>query len=70
MRRKVAVEGSFLRKRGKAVSGAEGKSVFGCNVWEHAYYLRCQNCRADYLKAFLNAVNWAEVGRHYAAAKQ
>ena len=55
---------------GKAVAGCEGTPVLGVDVWEHAYYLKYQNKRADYLKAFWNVVNWAEVAKNYDAAKK
>ncbi len=48
--------------------GCQGTPILAIDVWEHAYYLKYQNRRPDYVNAFFNVINWDEVARRYASA--
>jgi superoxide dismutase, Fe-Mn family len=50
-------------------SGEEWVPILGIDVWEHAYYLKYKNLRADYIKSFFELVNWDIVAEKYAKAK-
>lgn len=64
---KLAIE-STPNQDNPLMSG--GKPVMGVDVWEHAYYLKYQNRRADYLEAWWNTLNWEQIAENYGQAKK
>lgn len=68
---KLVVESSANQDNPAMVGiGSGNTAILGLDVWEHAYYLKYQNRRPEYIAAFYNVIDWAEVARRYALALQ
>ena len=68
---KLAVESSANQDNPAMVGiGSGNTAILGLDVWEHAYYLKYQNRRPEYIAAFYNVIDWTEVARRYALALQ
>lgn len=67
---KLAVESSANQDNPAMLGiGSGNTAILGLDVWEHAYYLKYQNRRPEYIAAFYNVIDWAEVARRHAAAR-
>jgi superoxide dismutase, Fe-Mn family len=66
---KLAIDSTPNQDTPYALSGG-GKAVLGLDVWEHAYYLKYQNLRAEYIKQWWNVVDWNRAAELYAQARK